>query len=57
MQKVARIKLKTMKSKDKSMYEAPRTTVVEVSLGGIVCQSGGLNNPADYVNGGDPFAF
>ena len=45
-----------MDLKDKSLYEAPVTTVMELRLEGIVCQSG-LNDPADYINGDDPFVF
>lgn len=49
----------TMKRKDKSFYEAPSITIVEVKIEGVICQSGlnKLDNPADYLDGGDPFVF
>ena len=40
----------------KVVYEAPSTMVIEVKIEGVVCQSE-LNDPTDYLNGGDPFAF
>ena len=46
-----------MDRKEKSLYEVPATTVMELGLVGIVCQSDGLNDPADYSTGEDPFDF
>ncbi|MBQ9462325.1 MAG: hypothetical protein IJU68_01545 [Bacteroidales bacterium] len=46
-----------MERKDKIMYEAPTTTIVDVKFEGVICLSGGLDDPADYNNGGDPFDF
>ena len=45
-----------MKEEGKILYEAPVVTVVEVKTEGIVCQSPtGLNDPDDYIPGGNPF--
>ena len=43
----------------KELYETPSAIVVDVKMEGVICQSGlnGFDNPADYINGGDPFAF
>lgn len=46
-----------MERKEKQLYEAPTAIVVEVKIEGVVCLSGGLDDPADYNNGGDPFDF
>jgi hypothetical protein len=49
-----------MKEEGKSYYEAPATTVVEVKIVGVVCQSlpdGALLDPNDYTPAPDPFAF
>ncbi len=48
-----------MKREDKTFYEAPSITIVEVKLEGVICQSvlDGLDNPADYFDNGDPFVF
>ena len=42
--------------KNKELYEAPSTRVMELKFEGIICQSG-LNDPTDYIPGNDPFAF
>ena len=46
--------------KNKDLYEAPSTRVFEVKIEGVICQSlpeGALQDPNDYIDGGDPFAF
>jgi len=49
----------TMKRKEKTFYEAPSITIVEVRIESVICQSGlnELDNPADYLDCGDPFVF
>ena len=41
---------------EKETYEAPQVEILEVKSEGIICASG-LNNPANYPGGGDPFGF
>lgn len=46
-----------MVTKDKELYEAPTTEVVELAIHGIICASQrGIYDPNDYENGGDPLA-
>ena len=42
--------------KHKELYDAPSTRVFEVKTEGVICTSGLLDDPSDYLNGGDPFA-
>lgn len=44
-----------MDTNNKEVYEAPTILVVEVRAEGIICQSGDMNSPGDYPNGGNPF--
>lgn len=37
-------------------YTPPTSKVMEVKFEGVICQSGGINNPDDYTPGPDPFA-
>ena len=46
-----------METKKKKEYAAPVTDVVELKTEGVLCGSGGLNNPNDYGFGSDPFSF
>jgi hypothetical protein len=39
--------------KDIISYETPIITVVEMKQEGVICQS--LTDPADYIEGTDPF--
>ena len=58
--KIEQIHIDKMKEEGKSYYEAPATTVVEVKTEGVICQSlveDVLQDPNDYIDGGDPFAF
>ena len=41
--------------KNKEHYEAPGAEAMELGFEGIICGSG-LDDPSDYLNGGDPFA-
>ena len=41
--------------KNKELYDAPSIRVVDLKIEGIICGSG-LDDPSDYLNGGDPFA-
>ena len=42
--------------KNKELYDAPSMLVFEVKTEGVICTSGLLDDPSDYLNGGDPFA-
>ena len=42
--------------KNKELYDAPSTRVMELKFEGIICQSG-LNDPTDYPGAPDPFVF
>ena len=49
-----------MKKDLKVVYESPAAEVVDVTVEGIICQSGvpnGLADPTDYGPGIDPFLF
>jgi len=44
--------------KTKEIYLSPETEVMEIFSEGVVCTSGGgVGNPGDFGNGGDPFFF
>lgn len=42
-----------METKFQELYEAPRMRVLYVKTEGVICQS--LTDPADYIEGTDPF--
>jgi len=44
-----------VENKEKELYQAPATFVVEMKQEGVICSS--LHDPDDYGNGGDPFGF
>ena len=49
-----------MKPNKKELYLSPEVKTVEVKIEGVICQSlpeGALQDPNDYIDGGDPFAF
>lgn len=41
---------------EKETFEAPQVEILEVKSEGIICASG-LNSPANYPSGTDPFQF
>ncbi|MBP5229521.1 MAG: hypothetical protein J6Z32_05185 [Bacteroidales bacterium] len=44
--------------KTKQIYLSPETEVLEFKCEGIICESGGgVGDPGDFGNGGDPFNF
>ena len=43
--------------KNKELYDAPSTRVFEVKTEGVICTSGLLDDPTDYLPGEDPFAI
>ena len=43
----------SMKTKLQELYEAPRILILDVKTEGVICQS--LTDPADYIEGTDPF--
>ena len=45
-----------METKHKELYKSPQVAVLELMEEGVICTSG-LDDPNDYNNGGDPFAF
>lgn len=50
-------KMKT-EVKTKQIYLSPETEVLEFKCEGIICESGGgVGDPGDFGNGGDPFNF
>ena len=46
-----------MELNKKELYLTPKAEVFEVKQEGVICDSGRLNSPDNYNNGGDPFAF
>ena len=38
-----------------SLYKTPRAEVLDAAAETVICTSGGLEDPGDYVDGGDPF--
>lgn len=42
-----------MKTKFKETYEEPTTVVVDIRPEGVICLSGGINDPNDYSDGGE----
>ena len=49
-----------MEIKKKELYLSPEVHIFEVKTEGVICQSlveDVLQDPNDYIDGGDPFAF
>ena len=46
-----------MDIKKKELYDAPSTRVFEVKTAGVICTSGLLDDPIDYLSDDDPFLF
>ena len=46
-----------MEINKKELYLSPEVKIFEVKQEGVICDSGRLNSPDNYNNGGDPFAF
>ena len=45
-----------MEINKKELYLSPEVKIFEVKQEGVICDSGRLNSPNNYDDGGDPFA-